>query len=345
MALQALEITARPLPPLPVGDARFVIPTLSDVLAARSVISRFLPETPVVSSEALSDRLGFDVFFKCENVLPTGAFKVRGGLNLLGQLPTEVRARGVVTASTGNHGQSIAFAARAFGVPATIYVPVGANPIKVEAMRRFGAEVVFDGIDFDQSREASYQRAERDGAYFVHNANEQALIAGVGTYVLEMLEHVPDLDYLFVPAGGGSGLSAACIVGKAINPKLQVIGVQATGAPVMVESWKRRELVSFDRMETFAEGVATRVAFELPSHIIWDRVDGFRLVSDSEMRKSIVTILENARMVAEGAGAASLAGAAQMREELAGKKVGCVISGGNSTTESLKQALAEERSW
>jgi len=206
MALQALEMTVRPLPSLPADDARFVVPTLSGVYSARSVISRFLTPTPMLRLEALSDRLGFELFVKCENLLPTGAFKVRGGLTLLGKLSDDTRARGVVTASTGNHGQSIAFAARAFNVPATIYVPVGANPIKVASMERLGAEVVFHGVDFDQSREAAVDRAERDGRYFVHNANEQALIAGVGTYVLEMLEAVPDLDYLFVPAGGGSGL-------------------------------------------------------------------------------------------------------------------------------------------
>jgi len=345
MALQAREVTARPLPPLPADDPRFAIPTLQDVFRARTIVARYLAPTPLLSPASLSERLGFGLFLKCENLQPTGAFKVRGGLNLLSQLAPEVRSRGVVTASTGNHGQSIAFAARQFGAPATIFVPEGANPLKVAEMQRLGAEVVFEGVDFDQSRIAAQQRAERDGSYFVHAANERALIAGVGTYVLEMLEQVPDLDYLFVPAGGGSGLSAACIVGKAINPTLKVIGVQAIGAPVMVESWRRRTLLAFDSMETFAEGVATRVAFELPAHIIWDRVDDFRLVSDREMRKSIVTILESSRMLAEGAGAASLAAAAQARDELAGKKVGCVISGGNLTLDTLREAMDEELSW
>jgi threonine dehydratase len=345
MALQALEIAARPLAPLPADDPRFTIPTLQDVYLARQTIDRYLAPTPLLNPEALSARLGFELFLKCENLHPTGAFKVRGGLNLLSQLSPEARARGVVTASTGNHGQSIAFAARQFGVKAIIYVPIGANPLKVAAMQGLGAEVVFEGADFDQSREAARLRAERDGLYFVHAANEQALIAGVATYVLEMLEAVPDLDYLFVPGGGGSGISGACIVGKTINPNLRVIGVQATGAPVMVESWRRRELVAFDRMETFAEGVATRVAFELPAHIIWDRVDDFRLVTDAEMRRAIVTILESTRLLAEGAGAAGLAAAAQMRDELAGKRVGCVISGGNLTLDGLRQAMDEERSW
>lgn len=345
MALQATEIAARPLPPRPADDPRFAIPTLQDVYRARNTIGRYLRPTPLIAPEALSERLGFQLWLKCENLQPTGAFKVRGGLNLMSQLPDEVRARGVVTASTGNHGQSIAYAAREFGVKATIFVPNGANPLKVAAMERLGAEVVFAGADFDQSREAAEARAARDGRYYVHAANEQALIAGVATYVLEMLEAVPDLDYLFVPGGGGSGISGACIVGKTINPDLRVIGVQAVGAPVMVESWRRRSLLTFDRMETFAEGIATRAAFELPAHIMWDRIDDFRLVTDAEMRRGIVTILESTHMVAEGAGAAGLAAAVQMRDELAGKRVGCVISGGNLTLDELRRAMDEERSW
>lgn len=345
MALQAMEIAARPLPPLPADDPRLRIPTLRDVMHARRTISRYMAPSPVVRPDALSERLGFDLVLKCENLNPTGAFKVRGGLNLFGGLSAEAKARGVITASTGNHGQSIAYAARQFGVRAIIYAPVGANPIKVESMRRLGAEVVLEGLDFDQSRLLAGERAEREGLYFVHSSNEQALIAGVATYVLELLEAEPELDVLLVPAGGGSGLAGACIVGKTINPDLRVMGVQATGAPVMVESWKRRELVAFDRMETFAEGVATRVAFELPAHIIWPLVDDFVLVSDAELRRGMVTLLESCRLLAEGAGAAALAAAAQMRDELAGKRVGCVVSGGNVTLDGLRQAMDEERSW
>ncbi len=345
MVMQIQEIAARPLPPISTLDPRMKPPSLRDVIGARKVVDRFLDRTPLLHPEALSQRLGFDLFLKCENLQPTGAFKVRGGLNFMSQLPAEQLGRGVVTASTGNHGQSIAFAARQFGAKAIIYVPEGANPLKVEAMRQLGATVEFHGVDFDQSREGALKRATDDGMVFVHAANEPALIAGVGTYVLEMLEAVPDLDYLFIPGGGGSGISGACIVGKTINRDLRVIGVQAVGAPVMYESWKRRELLTFDRADTVAEGVATRVAFELPSLSFWETIDDFRLVSDSEMRRAIVTILESTKMLAEHAGAAGVAAAVQMQEELAGKRVGCVISGGNLTNDGLRQAMDEERSW
>jgi threonine dehydratase len=336
---------ARPLPPLPVDDPRFRIPTLQDVYLARRVVNSYLKPTPLLRPAALAERLGCDVYVKCENLQPIGAFKIRGGLNLLSHLSEEERSRGVATTSTGNHGQSIAFAARAFGVPAVIYVPEQANPLKVAAMRRLGAEVVFSGADVDVCRVEAELRAERDGMYYVHPMNDARLIAGVATYTVEILEEVPDLGVLIVPVGGGSGLSGACLAGKAINPNLTVIGVQSSHAPVVHDSWKRRELLEYDRCDTFAEGMATRVAYELPAHILWDRVDDIRLVTDAELRRAILTILETTRMLAEGAGAAAVAAAYQLRHDLAGKKVVAVLSGGNLTLDSLQQAMDEEKPW
>jgi threonine dehydratase len=345
MASTAITGVARPLPPLPANDPRFRIPTLHDVYVARHLVDRYLKPTPLLHSAALSKRLGCDLYLKCENLQPTGAFKVRGGINLIAQLAPDERRGGVVTASTGNHGQSIAYAAREFGVHATIFVPTAANPLKVDAMRRLGAEVRFFGLDFDACRVEADAFATREGLYYVHAANESRLIAGVATYMLEILDEIPDLDVVIVPIGGGSGLSGACIVGKSINPRIEVIGVQSTHAPVFHDSWRRRELIEYERADTFAEGIATRVAFELPSHIIWDRVDDIRLVTDSELRQSMLTLLETSRLVAEGAGAAPIAAAHQMRDELAGKKVVAIISGGNLTLDSLKQALTEEQTW
>jgi threonine dehydratase len=344
-ATQATTGSPRPLPPLPVDDPRLRIPTLHDVYRARRVVNRYLKPTPLLTPAALAARLGCDVYLKCENLQPIGAFKVRGGLNLMSQLPDDIKAKGVVTASTGNHGQSIAYAARQFGVRAIIYMPERANPLKVASMERLGAEVLFHGPDFDACRVEAEAHAARAGMYYVHTANEARLIAGVATYTLEILEEVPDLDILIVPVGGGSGLSGACLAGKAINPNLTVIGVQSSHAPVIHDSWRRRELLAYDRADTFAEGMATRVAFELPAHILWDRVDDICLVTDAELRRAILTILETTRLLAEGAGAAAVAAAYQMRHELAGKKVGAVLSGGNLTLEDLKQAMDEETAW
>lgn len=321
------------------------MPTMTDVFRAQAVIRQYLPPTPAIESAALSERMGCRVIVKCENLQPIGAFKVRGGIYLLSQLTEEQRAAGVVAASTGNHGQSIAYAAKLFGARATIFVPEGANPIKVAAMERLGAEVVAHGPDFDTAHDACRAHAEETGKYFIHSANVPELIAGVGTYTLELLEAYPEIEAMFVPIGGGSGLSGACVAGKGINPALQMFGVQAEGAPAVYESWRDRELKKLDQCDTFAEGVATREAFGLPAALLWDIVDEIMLVSDADLRRSILTLLQTTRMLAEGAGAAALAGLVHKREEMAGKTVGVVLSGGNLTLDALKVALETEQPW
>ena len=321
------------------------MPEMQDVLQARRVIASYLPRTPLIAMPALSERLGFNLWLKAELVLPTGSFKVRGGLNFMSQLPAEIAARGVVTASTGNHGQSIAFAAQAKGISATIYVPEGANPLKVASMRRLGAEVRLEGSDFFESCVAMDAFAETSGAYRVHPANEPPIIAGVGTYALEIFEDLPSVDAIFVAVGGGSGLSGITLVSQAIKPRTRLFGVQSSGAPAAYESWKARELMKLDRMETFAEGIATREAFDLPARIFWDQVEEIVLVSDTDIKKSMLTILEQGRIVAEGAGAAALAAAVNRRDVLQGKNVVCVASGGNVTIEQLKQFMNEEQPW
>ena len=245
----------------------------------------------------------------------------------------------MISASTGNHGQSIAYAARLFHVPATIVVPENANPVKVDAMRALGANMIFHGPDFDTAREHCEALAEEKHLRYVHSGNEPLLIAGVGTYTLELLQDVPDIDVIVVPIGGGSGAAGACITAKAINPKIRVIGVQAEKAPAAYKSWKSRSMVE-DTNATFAEGLATRTAFALPQRILWDMLNDFILVDEDSMRAAIVTFLQKAKTLAEGAGASSLAGALQLRDQLAGKKVALILSGGNITPEQLRTVLA-----
>lgn len=315
-------------------------PTFQDVLRARAVVQSYLEQTPLVSRPAIDERLGFSAFFKCENLQPIGAFKIRGGLYLMSHLSEAERKQGVVTASTGNHGQSIAYAAREFGVKAVVYAPEGANPDKVAAMKRLGAEVVLAGRDFDESRIAAERRATDDGMRFIHSANEPDLIAGVGTYALEIIEAVPDLDAVIVPIGAGSGVCGTLTVMKTINPDIRVIGVQTTHMDPVHRSWKEGRLVSLDGGSTFADGLATRVAFELPMRIIDELIDDIRLVTDADLCRAIVMLLEDAHLVAEGAGAASLAAAIQLRDELAGQKVALIVSGGNITLDTLRWAIS-----
>ncbi len=314
------------------------VPTLADVLDARRRISAHLLPTPLYRYTSLDELLGADVFVKHENHLPVGAFKVRGGINLVSQLSAEERERGVITASTGNHGQSIAYAARLFGVRATICVPENANPVKVASMRGLGAELVFHGRDFDEAREHCERLAQEHGYRYVHSGNEPLLIAGVGTHTLEILEEQPQIDAIIVPVGGGSGAAGACIVAKAVNPAVRVIGVQSEAAPAAFRSWRERRLVE-DRMETFAEGLATRTAFELPQRILWQWLDDFVLVSDDEIRAAQAAMIETTRNLVEAAGAAPLAAALQLREQLASRRIALIASGGNASPEQLLEVL------
>ncbi len=314
------------------------VPTFDDVLEARTRIAPHLRETPLYRYAGLDELLGAEVYVKHENHQPVGAFKVRGGVNLVSRLGGEERRRGVITASTGNHGQSIAFAARLFGVPATICCPEGANPVKVASMRGLGAELVFHGRDFDDAREHCEALAARDGRRYIHSGNEPLLIAGVATHTLEILERQDGIDAIVVPIGGGSGAAGACIVAKAVNPRVKVIGVQSEAAPAAYRSWRARELVE-DVMATFAEGLATRTAFELPQLILWELLDDFVLVSDDQIRLAQAQMIEITRNLIEAAGAAPLAAAAAMRSELAGSRVALICSGGNASREQLIDVL------
>jgi threonine dehydratase len=316
------------------------VPTLADVHEARRRIAPHLRPTPLYEYASLNELVGAEVFVKHENHQPVGAFKVRGGVNLISQLTAGERERGVIAASTGNHGQSIAFAAGIFGVTATICVPENANPVKVASMRGLGAELIFHGRDFDEAREHCEQLARERGYRYIHSGDEPMLIAGVATQTLEILEEQPGTDAVIVPIGGGSGAAGACVVAQAVKPELKVIGVQSEAAPAAYRSWKARELLE-DEMETFAEGLATRTAFELPQRILWDHLDDFVLVSDEEIRAAQATLIEATRNLVEAAGAASLAAALKLRDELAGQRVALILSGGNATREQLLDVLAD----
>jgi threonine dehydratase len=240
----------------------------------------------------------------------------------------------VIAASTGNHGQSVAYAADLFGVRAVICVPAQANPVKVESMRALGAEVVSFGRDFDEAREHCEKQATEHRYRYIHSGNEPALIAGVATYTLEILEAQPDTEVIVVPVGGGSGAAGACAVAKAVRPSVEVIGVQSEAAPAAYRSWRGRSLVE-DATSTFAEGLATRTAFELPQQILWELLDDFVLVSDGALRCATRVMIEKTRNLVEPAGAAALAAVLAEPQRFAGRKVTIVCSGGNISPAQL----------
>ena len=317
-------------------------PTTADVYAARRIVDRHLPRTPLVRSESLSAEFDADVYLKREDTLPTGAFKIRGGVTLVAGLADEFRDPGVIAASTGNHGQSVAYAGRALDVPATVVVPEDANPSKVTAMERLGATVRFHGTDFDDARERAEALATEEGYRYVHSANEPALVAGVGTAGLEVVEERPDVDYLFCPVGGGSSAAGYCLTTGALADAT-VIGAQSEAAPAMYRAWSEGHLDPCDRMGTFAEGVATRVPFAMTTRVLRERLDDFRLVSDAAIERGLRDLLADERIVAEGASAAGLAAMRELRGDLRGETVVLPISGRNVASETLRRCIERSR--
>ena len=314
------------------------LPTIRDVYRAKKTIAPHISRTPLHFSAGLSELLDAQVYLKHDEHLPLGAFKARGGINLLANLSQEERDRGVVTASTGNHGQSIASACRLFGVRALIVLPEGANPLKVAAMEALGAELVFHGKDFDEARAHCERLAAEEGYRYAHPANEPLLIAGVATQTLEVIEDQPDVDVILMPLGGGSSAAGACLVAKSISSDIKVIAVQSEAAPGGYQSWKSGRLVE-DVNRTFAEGLATASGYQLPQEILKEYLDDFVLVSDDEIRRAIGLLIEKAHTLAEGAGAAATAGAVKIKESLKGKKVSITVSGGNITLDQLTEAV------
>jgi threonine dehydratase len=316
------------------------LPSLAQTYKAKHVLERYLPRTPLLHNLPLSRELGFEAYLKLENLQPIGAFKVRGGAYLASTLSEEERTRGIIGASTGNHGQSLAYGANLFGIRCVIAMPEEANPMKVESMRALGAEVEFRGDNFEKARLWAEETAEQEGMRYVHHINTLELVAGVSTISLEIIEDLPDVDVIITPIGGGSAAVGHCLVAKTLRPNVEVIGVQAEGAPALYQSWRERELQTAG-IDTTAEGLATGQAYYLPVKTFIDRMDDMVLVSDDEMRNATVMLLRTAHIVAEESGAAATAAAVKLRERLAEKSVAVVVSGGNMTLDSLRRTLLD----
>ena len=310
------------------------------VIEALPRVHRVLRPTLLRSWPLLNKLLGFEFYLKHENHLPVGAFKVRGGINLVGQLTEKERSNGLVAVSTGNHGQSLAYASALEGVKLTIVVPEGNNPGKNEAMQGLGANLIERGKDYDGAKTyAEEVVVQEGGARYVHSANEPALIAGVATYAYEIFQDLPDPDVILVPIGLGSGVCGTAIVAKHLRPETQVIGVQAEGAPSVVETWRTKEWTTADSVNTFAEGIATRVPAEMTMQIMNELMDDALLVSDDDMREAVGHILQITHNLAEGSGAASLAAAIKLRDRFVGKKVVGILSGGNLDLRELPRIM------
>lgn len=309
-------------------------PTFVDVLMARRRLSPHLPPTPFHESLALGEMLGLRLWIKYENHQPTVAFKVRGTLNRMLNLSDQERAQGVVTASAGNHGQGVSWSAGLLGVRATVVAPEQANPDKVEAMRTLGAEVLLWGRDFDEADEKARELEREKGFVYFHAADDPWIIAGHGTAGLEMVEQEPELDALVVPLGAGGLISGVALAAKSMRPDIEVIGVQAAGCAPFFRSRQEGRITDVERADTFADGLASRRPTELPYRMIDRLVDDIVVATDEEIRRAVVLLLEKTHHLAEGAGATGTAGIVKLRDRLAGKRVGTLLSGGNLTEAS-----------
>jgi threonine dehydratase len=317
--------------------------SVNQIRAAQEIVYRSLAPSPLHEHPLLNEELGLRVFIKHENHLPTGAFKVRGGLNFMHHFAHKRTHSGVITATRGNHGLSVALAAKLHHIPATIVVPFGNNPEKNAGMKALGARVVEAGKDFDEARFEVERLAQAENLRYLHSANEPHLINGVGTYALEIIETMQQrgkkIDAIFAPIGMGSGLCGIITAFRALSPETKIYGVQAEGAPSYYLSWKAGKVIETETANTFADGVATRCPSPFTLDIILNGVDEIVLVSDDEIRAAIRLLWRTTHNLAEGAGAASTAATMKLHEQLGGKTIINIMCGGNLDTETLRQIL------
>ena len=302
---------------------------LQQLERAHAIVGAAVPPTPAHAWPRLSERLGAAVVVKHENHTPTGAFKVRGGLVYIDRLKRErPNTPGLISATRGNHGQSLAFAASRYRLPVTIYVPYGNSVEQNRAIRGFGAELVEHGEDFQAAREEAYRRAETDGLEIVP-AFHPDLVLGVATYALELLRKAPDLDVLYVPIGQGSGICGCILARDLLGLKTEIVGVQSTEAPSYALSFAAGTVVTTETSNTRADGVATRIPDADAVAIMRKGASRIVQVTDDEIASAMRAYWTDTHNLAEGAGAAALAAALQEKEKLAGKRVGLILSGGN----------------
>jgi threonine dehydratase len=315
--------------------------SIDKIREAGEIVYRTLSPSPLMNYPLLDGESGLKLFLKHENHLPTGAFKIRGGLNFMHHFSASRTHAGVITATRGNHGQSIAMAAGIYSIPATIVVPFGNNPEKNNATRALGARLIEYGRDFDECRDEVVRLSNEENLRYIHSANEPHLINGVGTYAVETIEAMVrkdrPIDSIFVPIGLGSGICGVITAFRSLSPATKIYGVQAEGAPSIYLSWKAGHIVETKEARTIADGMATRVPAQVTFDIIRNGVDEIVLVDDSEIIRAIRMLWRTTHNMIEGAGAAPVAAIIKRREDLRGQNVVAVLSGANLDTDTLRQ--------
>ena len=311
------------------------------ILDAALRLKKRVRRTELIHAHHFSERLGLPLYFKCENLQRTGAFKIRGAMNFMTAQPRAALSGGVITASAGNHAQGVAFSADLLGVKAVVYMPESTPPQKVFATRDYGAEVVLEGKNFDEACAAALRQAESSGALFVHPFNDPLVMAGQGTIGLELLEDLPDLANVLVPIGGGGLIAGIACAIKETHPKVRIIGVESAAAPSMQMALQNGKVVTIPIRASLADGIAVKTAGSETFPLVRDLVDEVVLVEEEEIAQAIVSLLERNKLMVEGAGAVGLAALLNGRvQRLSGKTV-ALLSGGNIDVKTI--AVVVER--
>jgi len=312
---------------------------IENIHAAAKVLKDLIVRTPTVFSPILSKRTNAQIFLKLENLQLTGAFKIRGALNKISRLTTSERKRGVITASSGNHGLAVSYGAKVFDLKATVYVPENPNLEKLAAIKALGASVIRVGKDYEEAYGKAIETQSKTGAVFIHAFDDPAIIAGQGTIGLEVLQDIPEIDTLIVPVGGGGLISGIAAAAKAMKQDIKIVGIQSAGAPAVYESWRKRRIVKMKSVETIADGLASRQPGDLTFQMIERYVDEMFLVTDSQMCQAILFLARKLHIIAEPSAAASLAALLFKYKPRVKEGVGLIISGGNISRELLKRLV------
>lgn len=305
------------------------------ILKARERIKDKIKYTPVVSLRTIGD----DAYIKMESLQVTGSFKIRGALNKILTLSDEELKRGVIACSAGNHAQGVAKSARDLGVKSVICIPTYAPISKIEATKRLGAEVVLVPTTFDDAKQRAYELEKEKGYTFIHPFNDEEVIAGQGTIGIEIMEQLPLVDIVVVPIGGGGLISGIALAIKSINPKVKVVGVQASTSGSMYQSLKEDKVITLSSSRTIADGIAVKTPGDLCFDIVKEYVDDVVLVSEGEISGAILALMEDEKIVSEGAAAAAVAALMYNKFDSKGKKVLCVLSGGNIDVQRISKVI------
>lgn len=314
--------------------------TLDKVYHANYALKEAIRQTDLIYSPVLSKECGCELYLKTENLQVTGSFKVRGAYYKISQLNEEEKLRGVIACSAGNHAQGVALASKKFGIKSIICMPDGAPLSKVEATKSYGAEVVLVPGVYDDAHNRAEELKAKKGYTFIHPFDDEDVIAGQGTIGLEIAEQIKDADAVIVPVGGGGLISGVAFAIKSLNPKIRVYGVQAAGAPSMLNSLEHKKIETLPSVSTVADGIAVKEPGRLTFNLCSRYVDGIVSVTDDQVSAAILALIEKQKMIAEGAGAVALAAALFKKlPDVAGKKVVCLISGGNIDVTILSRVI------